>query len=138
MRTFNGAPNGERSVAAHIMREPAPLSILLLFFMQFIALLVVETNRYYYQFLDNSDNGPSSHREVTRAEMFMFLALTVQMRHAVQGRLEDYWTKLEQFCCPIYRQMMVHARYYHILCFLHFTDNTRNGADRIDDRLWKI
>jgi hypothetical protein len=33
---------------------------------------------------------------------------------------------------------MVRAAYYHILRFLHFTDNNRNGADRTDDRLWKI
>jgi len=62
------------------MQEPTPLSILLLFFMEFITLLVVDTNHYYYQFLDNSDNGPSPHCEVTKAEMSMFLALTLQMR----------------------------------------------------------
>jgi len=33
---------------------------------------------------------------------------------------------------------MARARYYHILRFLHFTDNNRNGVDRTDDRLWKI
>ena len=32
----------------------------------------------------------------------------------------------------------VRARYYHILCFLRFMDNNRNGVDRTDDRLWKI
>ena len=108
--------------------------------MEFITLLVVDTNRYYYQFLDNSDSGPSPHHEVTRAEMFTFLALTLQMRYTVQGRLEDYWTKMEQLCCPIYGQMMVHARYYHILRFLrvHVMDNTRNGVDRTDDKLWTI
>jgi len=33
---------------------------------------------------------------------------------------------------------MARARYCHILRFLHFTDNNRNGDDRTDDRLWKI
>jgi len=33
---------------------------------------------------------------------------------------------------------MARARYYHILRFLHFADNNRNGVDRTDDRLWKI
>jgi len=60
-------------------------------------LLVVETNRYYHQFLENSDDGPSPECEVTEAEMFAFLALTLQMGHTVQGRLEDYWTKMESF-----------------------------------------
>jgi len=60
------------------------------------------------------------------------------MGHTVQGRLEDYWTKMEQLCCPFYGQMMVCARYYHILQFLHFMDNSRNEVDRAEDRLLKI
>jgi len=62
--------------------------------------------------------------------MFAFWALTLEMGHKVQGRLEDFWTKMEQLCCPFFGQMMVHAGYYLILCFLLFTDNNRNGADR--------
>jgi len=70
--------------------------------------------------------------------MFAFLALTLQMGHTVQGRLEDYWTKMEQLCCPSYGHTMSRARYYHILRLLHFTDNNSNGVDRTDDTLWKI
>jgi hypothetical protein len=68
------------------------------------------------------------------SEMFAFLALTLQMRHTFQGRLEDYWTKMEQLRTPT----MARARYYHILRFLNFTDNIRNGVERKDDRLWKL
>ena len=46
--------------------------------------------------------------------------------------------KMEQLRTAFYGQMMARARYYHILRFLHFTDNNRNGVDRTDDRLWKI
>ena len=98
----------------------------------------METNRYYSQFLDNSDEGPSPQREVTVAEMFAFLAPTLQMGHAGQGGLKDYWTKMEQLSCSFYGQMMVRARYYHILRFLHFTDNNGNAVDRTDDRLWTM
>jgi len=70
--------------------------------------------------------------------MFAFLALTLQMGHTVQDRLEDYWTKMEQLCTPFYGQTMAHARYCHILHFLHFMDNNRNGDGRAGDRLWKI
>jgi len=135
---FIGAPNRKSREAAHITSESTPLSILLLFFAEIITLLVVKTNRYYHQFLENSDDGPSPEREVTEAEMFAFLAVTLQMGHTVQGRLEDYWTKMEQLRTPFYGQTMSRARYYHILRFLHFTDNNRNGVDRTDDRLWKI
>ena len=138
LHPFTGAPKGKSSEAAHVTAQTTPLSVLMLFFTEIITLLVVEMNCYHYQFLDNSDDGPSSHREVTRVEMFTFLALTLQMGHTVQGRLEGYWMKIEQLCCPFCGQMVVHAGYYHILHFLHFTDNNRNGVDRTDDRLWKI
>jgi len=138
VHTFIVAPNGKSREAAHVTSESTPLSVLLLFFAEIITLLVVETNRYYHQFLENSDDRPSPEREVTEAEMFAFLALTLQMGHTVQGRLQDYWTKMEQLRTPFYGQMMACARYYHILRFLHFTGNNRNGVDRTDDRLWKI
>jgi len=138
VHTFTGASNGKSGEAAHVMSESTPLSVLLLFFAEIVTLLVVETNRYYHQFLGNSDDGPSPIREVTEAEMFAFLALTLQMGHTVQGRLEDYWTKMEQLHIPFYGQTISRARYCHILRFLHFTDNNRNGVDRTDDRLWKI
>ena len=137
VHTFIGAPKGKSSEAAHITKESTPLSVLLLFFAEIISLLVVETNRYYDQYLQNSD-GHSPQREVTEAEMFAFLALTLQMGHTVQGRLEDYWTKMEQLRTPFYGQTMGRARYCHILRFLHFSDNNRNGVDRTDDRLWKL
>ena len=113
-----GPLTGKNSEATHIMRQSTSLSILLLFFAEIITLMVVETNRYYHYFLDNSHDRPSP-----EAEIFAFLALTLQMGHTVQDRLEDYWTKMEQHCCPFYGQTMVRATYCHIPRFLHFTDN---------------
>jgi len=138
VHTFIGASNGKSSEAVHITKESTPLNFLLLFFGEIMTLLVVETIRYYDQFLQNSDDGTSPQREVTEAEMFAFLTLTLQMGHTIQGRLRDYWTKMEQLCCPFYGQKMTRARYYHILRFLHFTDNNKNGVDRKYDRLWKL
>jgi hypothetical protein len=77
VHTFIGAPNRKSSEAAHITPESTPLSNLLLFFAEIITLLVVEMYRYCHQFLDNTDDQPSSHCEVTEAEMFAFLALTL-------------------------------------------------------------
>jgi len=133
--TFTGTPNGRSREAAHVTSESTPLNVLLLFFAEIITLLVVEMNRYYRQFLENSDERHSPEREVIEAKMLAFLAPTLQMGHTVQGRLEDYWTKIEQLRTPFYGQTMARARYYHILHFLHFTDNKRNGVDRKDDRL---
>jgi hypothetical protein len=58
VHTFIGGRNGKRR------REITPLCVMLLFFAKII-LLAVETNRYYHQFLDNSDDGPFLQSEVT-------------------------------------------------------------------------
>ena len=128
VQTFTGAPNGKSSEAAHITPESTPLTVLMLFFAEIVTLLVVETNHYYDQFLDNCEDRPSPQRDVTEAEMFVFLALTLQVGRTVQDRLEDYWTKMEQLCTPFYGQTMACARYCHILLFLHFTDNNKKWS----------
>ena len=71
VHTFTGAPNEKSRKAAQVTSESTPLSVLLLFFAEIITLLVVETNRYYHQFLENSDDRLSSEREVTEAENFL-------------------------------------------------------------------
>ena len=55
-----------------------------------------------------------------------------------EPHLPSRWSSLSQLRIPFYGQTLARARYCHILCFLHFTDNNRNGVDRTDDRLWKI
>jgi len=94
VHNFIGAPNGKSIEAVHITPESIPLSVLVLFFVEIVTLLVVETNCYNHQFLDNFEDGPFPQHEVTEAEMFSFLALTLQMGQTVQDRLEDYWTKM--------------------------------------------
>jgi hypothetical protein len=79
-------PKGKSSEAAHITSASTPLSVLLLFFAEIITVLVLETNRYYQQFLDSSDEGPPPQHEVTEAEMFAFLAMTLQMGHTFKHR----------------------------------------------------
>ena len=45
---------------------------------------MVETNRYYLDYLDRFDDGPSPDPDVTEAVMFVFLALTLEMGHFVR------------------------------------------------------
>ena len=61
------------------MTAPVHLRVFLLYFAEIITLLVVETNRYYNDNIDRLDDGPSPKPDVTEAEMFVFLALTIQM-----------------------------------------------------------
>ena len=108
--------------------------------LQKLSLLVVETNRYYRDYIDRIDNGPFSEPNVTEVEMFVFLALTIQMGHGVRDKLIDNWATVDQLYTPFCSTMMKWDRHLHILRYSHFTDN-RNEPDRTDenfDRLWKI
>jgi hypothetical protein len=50
---FTGGPSGIcHNEAPTINKDITALSIFMLFFLEIIQLLVVETNRYYHQYLD--------------------------------------------------------------------------------------
>ena len=57
---------------------------------------MVETNHYYHDYIDRLDDGPSPEPDITEAEMFVLLALTIQMGHGVRDKLTDYWSTLDQ------------------------------------------
>jgi hypothetical protein len=111
----------------------------MLYFTAIIHLLVVETNRYYHQYLDRLDDGPSR-PDVTNSEMFLFLGIIIQMGHDIRDRIKDYWSTAEQFHRPFYSNTMKRDRFLHILLFLHYTDNNMEIDKQADnyDRLWKI
>jgi hypothetical protein len=71
--TFTGAPRGKKNnEVSHINDGSSPLSVFLLYFAEIISLLVVEINRYYHDYIDRLDEGPSPEPDVTKAEMFVF------------------------------------------------------------------
>jgi hypothetical protein len=105
-----------------------------------LSLLVEETNRYYQQYLVVLDDGPSPLPDVTESEMFLFLVIIVQMRHAVQGSLSDLLVTIEQLLAPFYSSTMKREWFFYIIRFLHFSNND-SGADKSDPnrvRLWKL
>src|SRR5215510_7965629 len=70
--TYTGGPRGKKdNEASHINDGSSPLSVFLLYFAEIITLLVVETNRYYHDYIDGLDDGPSPDPDVTEAEMFV-------------------------------------------------------------------
>jgi len=139
--TFTGGPRGKRnSEVPHLDDSSSPLSVFLLYFAEIITLLVLETNRYFHDHLDRYDEGPTPPSDVTEAEMLVFLAITIQMGHCIRDKLTDYWSRAENFYTSFYSNAMKRDRFFHILRFLHFTDN-KNEPDMTDensDRLWKM
>ena len=141
VHTFMGGPCGRKDAEApHITESSTPLSVFLLYFSEIITLLVVETNRYYHRCLDTLDQGPSTVPDITEAEMFVFLAVTIQMGHCLRERVSDYWCRMDQFYTPFYSNVMKRDRYFHILRFLNFSDNRNNThkTDKSSGRLWKM
>jgi hypothetical protein len=73
-----------------------PLKYFLLYIVEIITLLVMEKNRHYHGHLDRIDDRPSPLPDATDAEMFVFLAISIQMGHCIRDRLTDYWTTNNQ------------------------------------------
>ena len=62
------------------------------------------------------------------------------MGHCIWDKLTDYWSRAENFYTSFYSNTMNRDGFFHILCFLHFTDN-KNDPDMMDknsDRLWEM
>ena len=62
----------------------------------------MEINRYYHDHLDRLDEGPSPQPDVTEAEMFAFLAITISMGHCIRDKLTDYWSRADIFHTTFY------------------------------------
>jgi hypothetical protein len=69
---------------------------------QTVTLLVMDTKRHYHGYLDKIDGGPLPLPDVTEAEMLVFLAITIQLRHCI-------WTNW-QTAVQITNQF--HTRFY--------------------------
>ena len=105
--TYKGGPRGKKdNDASHINDSFSPLNVFLLYFAEIITLLVVETNRYYQDYIDGLDDGLCPEPDITEAEMFVFLALPIQMGHGVRDKLTDYWSTLDQLYTPYYGTMI--------------------------------
>jgi len=52
----------------------------------------------------------------------------------------SYWLTAEQFHTPLYSNTLKHDWLFHILKFLHLSDNMKqpDGENNNYDRLWKI
>jgi hypothetical protein len=104
---FTGGPSGIRHNAVPTTnKDSTPLNVFMLFFLEIIQLLVVETNRYYHQYLDSLNDGRSPLPDVTLKEMFSFLALILQMGHNIRDTLKVYWSTAEQFSMPFFGKTM--------------------------------
>jgi hypothetical protein len=72
--------------------------------------------------------------------MYLFLATVPQIGHHQGDTLKDYWLTPEQFYMAFYGETMKQDKFYHILRFLHFSENN-NEPDKTNknyNQLWKM
>ena len=80
VHTYTGGPRGkENNEVSHINHGSSPLRVVVLYFAKIITLLVVENNHYYHNYVNRFDIGPTLEPDITKPEMYVFLALTIQM-----------------------------------------------------------
>jgi hypothetical protein len=106
----------------------------MLFFLE-MQLLVVETNRYYHQYLETVVEGWSPLLDVTIPEMYFFLSIIMQMGHdqTESGRLLVY-TRIVFY--GLFWKTMKWDRFYHTSRFLHFSDKNITCQDGW--KLWQV
>jgi hypothetical protein len=126
-------PRGKNdSYVSHNNDGSRPHNVFMLCFSGIVRLLVVKTKRYHHSCMDSIDDGSSPQPDVTRADMFVFLVIAIQIEHCLRDQLTDFRAKMDQIYTLVYSNMMRR--------FLYFTDN-RNEADRTEDncdRLCKL
>jgi hypothetical protein len=71
------------------------------------------------------DEGKSPLPEVIGQEMYLFMAVTVQVEHDQSDTLKNYWYTQEQVYIPFYRNIMRQNIFFHIHIFLNFCDNKK-------------
>jgi hypothetical protein len=98
-------------------------------------MLMEETNRYYHQYLNTLD-GCFPLPDITIQEMHLFISYFSDGSQP-KTRLQDYWSTLEQSFIAFYGNTMKQDRFFHVIRFLHFSDN-RNEGYKNYDRLWKM
>jgi hypothetical protein len=62
-------------------------------------------------------------------EVYVFLAIVMQMWHVIWDTEKDYFSTFEQFSMKFCSNLMKHNWFFHILNFLHFSNNM-NQSDK--------
>jgi len=84
IHTFTGGPRGKyKNETPYISDSSMTRSVFMLYVAEIDTLFVVKTNRYYHYCMDSLDDGYSPQPDVTAAEMFVLLALTIQTRYCL-------------------------------------------------------
>lgn len=108
----------------------------LFFSQEFIALLVEQTNLYAAQEIARHKEMKKSKRlskwkDVTAAEMRVFIGLLLQMGPCSFPSIEHYWSRNKMYNVMFWRSHMSRNRFQLLLRYFHFVDNLIESPDRL-------
>ena len=95
--------------------------------------IIVESNRYHDQVLEDDTNW----KPIRRGEILAFLGITIAMGIVKLSEIENYWRKDGICNIPWFSSIMSVKRYKEILRFLHLCDN-ENQPNQPSNKLYKL
>ncbi|XP_037911917.1 piggyBac transposable element-derived protein 4-like [Hermetia illucens] len=103
---------------------------------EFLALLVEQTNLYAAQEMEKrkvikKNNRLSQWKDVSAAEMKVFIGLLLQMGPCTFPSIEHYWSTNKLYNVNFWRSHMSRNRFQLILRYFHLVDNSIPSADRL-------
>lgn len=103
---------------------------------QIIDHIVIQTNLYAQQFIEQHQNNLRPHslvhqwKATDRAEILTLLAVVILMGVVHKPRFAMYWSTDSLISTPIFSQIISRDRFLILMRFLHFADNKNiNLAD---------
>lgn len=93
--------------------------------------VVTQTNAFADQTGDCCTRRWSSWQELNEQELLKFLAVRMLMGVNRLPEMKQYWSKDPLLQYPIISKIMKQDRYFEILKYLHFSDNTRPSGSKL-------
>jgi hypothetical protein len=111
----------------------------MMFFTEIFHLLVEKTNVYCQHHLDKQAGPSRQLPDVTLQDRMTFVALALQMGHALKDMLHEYLSSLRQLHNQFYGETVTQDRFFYKLHFFYFADNSQRPDEGEEhDRLWEI
>ena len=112
---------------------------------QIIDHIVVQTNLYAQQFIEQHQNNLRPHslvhqwKATDRAEILTLLAVVILMGVVHKPRFAMYWSTDSLISMSIFSQIISRDRFFILMKNLHFADNNNiNLADPDQDKFYKV
>jgi hypothetical protein len=137
-RTFIPTDSDYTSIISQKLNGDTPMDFFHLFFDEnLVSTIVDQTNLHYDQTGEASSEASRtpSWSDVAVDEMYVFLATTMLMSFMKKNKLLHYWSTDKLIMTPIFNEIFPLHRYFAIVRYLHFINNTKQPED---DRLYKV